>query len=181
MTITNKLIKHLALVSLIILMSGCEKQQSDSTTTNANAPAVEKSAIADAVADKDMGLSKTSVFDTPDPETFSYSDKFPGSSSVFPRAYPDAPPQIPHNIDSFKPITTDNNACMGCHNNPSMRGKEIPEGMPTPMPESHYIDLRHKPDTVREQIVEARYVCTQCHVPQANVEVLVENSFASQK
>jgi nitrate reductase cytochrome c-type subunit len=62
-----------------------------------------------------------------------------------------------------------------------MHGQAIPKGMPTPIPESHYTDLRHKPDTVREQIVEARYVCTQCHVAQANVEALVENSFGSQE
>lgn len=129
-----------------------------------------------AVNDTDMGLSKTSVFDTPTPEQFKYSDKFPGTSQVLPRAYSGAPPQIPHNIDSFKPVTAKNNMCMGCHNNPSMRGKAV-KGMATPMPESHYTDQRHTPDKVSDQIVGARYVCTQCHVPQADAKILVDNTF----
>ena len=129
-----------------------------------------------AINDSNMGLSKTSVFDTPVPEPFQYSDKFPGSSQVLPRAYPGAPPQIPHNIDSFKPVTAKNNMCMGCHNNPSMRGKTV-KGMATPMPESHYTDQRHKPGIVSNQMIGARYVCTQCHVPQANSKTLVDNIF----
>ena len=133
-----------------------------------------------AVNDKDMGLSKTSVFDTPSPEPFKYSDKFPGTSQVLPRAYPDAPPQIPHNIDSFKPVTAKNNMCIGCHNNPSMRGKTV-KGMATPMPESHYTDIRHAPGKVTDQMIGARYVCTQCHVPQSDAKKLVDNIFDEKK
>ncbi len=133
-----------------------------------------------AVNDKDMGLSKTSVFDTPTPEPFKYSDKFPGTSQVLPRAYPDAPPQIPHNIDSFKPVTAKSNMCIGCHNNPSMRGKTV-KGMATPMPESHYTDRRHAPDKVTDQLIGARYVCTQCHVPQSDAKELVDNTFDDKK
>jgi len=133
-----------------------------------------------AVSDKDMGLSKTSVFDTPTPEQFKYSDKFPGTSQVLPRAYAGAPPQIPHNIDSFKPVTAKNNMCIGCHNNPSMRGKTT-KGMATPMPESHYTDQRHTPDKVSDQMIGARYVCTQCHVPQADSKKLVDNTFNENK
>ena len=168
---------YLIMLCLALLLSACEQQQKDVASQES---AAGNTAIEKGIADASVGLSKTSVFETPDPQPVSYSDKFPGTSTVLPRAYLDAPPQIPHNIDSFKPITSSNNACMGCHNNPSMRGKEIAKGMPTPMPESHYVDLRHKPDAVRDQIVEARYVCTQCHVPQANVETLVENTFKLQ-
>ena len=161
---------------IIFSLSGCGKQ-SEGTTPAVKQAMPDKAATTGAIADTNMGLSKTSVFDTPEPPAVTYTDKFPGTSTVMPRAYLNAPPQIPHNIDSFKPITASSNACVGCHNNPSLRGKEIPKGTPTPMPESHYTDLRNKPDTVSEQLVGARYVCTQCHVPQANVEVLVDNSF----
>lgn len=165
---------YLIMICLVLLISACEQQQKDMVQPES---ATGNPVVKEGLADTSFGLSKTSVFETPDPQPVSYSDKFPGTSTVLPRAYLNAPPQIPHNIDSFKPITASNNACMGCHNNPSMRGKEITKGMPTPMPESHYVDLRHKPDAVRDQIVEARYVCTQCHVPQANVDTLVENTF----
>ena len=137
-----------------------------------------KPSTATAIADTEMGLSKTSVFDTPTPQSFSYSENPPGSGTTLPRAYPGAPPQIPHNIDNFKPITAKVNACLACHHNPSMRGKKI-TGMPTAIPESHYIDRRNEPGVVGSQIVGARYVCTQCHVPQANVAPLVDNVFQS--
>lgn len=170
---------YILLLSSLLLLNACGTQQGNAPKQESTADnmAAKNSTTGNAIPDTDLGLSKTSVFDTPEPQTISYSDKFPGTSTVFPRAYLNAPPQIPHNIENFKPITASNNACMGCHNNPSMRGKEITKGMPTPMPESHYTDLRHKPGVVREQIVEARYVCTQCHVPQANVDTLVENTF----
>ena len=174
----NKLFSVCLFAGLLVLLSACGKQSSDTqTTTGADAPAAADKMDAHSIADNKMGLSKTSVFDTPEPQTVNYNDKFPGQNSLLPRAYPGAPSHIPHNIDAFKPITASNNACIGCHNNPSMHGKEIPKGMATPMPESHYRDTRHKPDLVAEQIVEGRYVCTQCHVPQANVDTLVENTF----
>ena len=128
------------------------------------------------VADKDLGLSKTSVFDTPAPKAYGYSESFPGASKKLPRAYLGAPPQIPHNIESFIPVTAKNNMCMGCHNRPDDIGKTA-EGLPPPMPKSHYTDQRHAPDKMQNKPVGARYVCTQCHVPQAKVDVLVGNSF----
>lgn len=129
-----------------------------------------------AIKSEDTGLSKTSVFDTPTPKAFNYSDKFPGTSTVLPRSYAGAPPQIPHFVGNMKPITADKNVCVGCHDNPAMRGKTV-KGMATPMPESHYTDQRHSPGKTSNQMIGARYVCTQCHVPQADAKVLVGNTF----
>jgi cytochrome c-type protein NapB len=129
-----------------------------------------------AVADKDLGLSKTTVFDTPSPAAFAYSESSPGSGKTLPRAYAGAPPQIPHNIQGFMPVTARNNMCVGCHNNPAMWGKKA-KGAPTPMPPSHYTDTRNAPDNVTKKMIGARFVCTQCHVPQANVQPLVDNTF----
>jgi len=129
---------------------------------------------------KDMGLSKTDIFESPTPKPFTFPDNFPGNGKTLPRAYPNAPPQIPHNIISFKPITKTNNMCLGCHNNPAMIGQKV-KGMPTSIPLSHYTDVRNKPNIQGKNLVGARYVCTQCHVPQANVDTLVENDFETFK
>ena len=128
------------------------------------------------VKDSSLGLSKTSVNDSPEPEKFGYSDNFPGTGDLLPRAYLDAPPQIPHNIEAFLPVSTKNNACKMCHDNPAMQGKKV-KGQATAMPASHYTDLRHAPGKMTKELIGARYVCTQCHVPQANVKPLVTNTF----
>lgn len=128
------------------------------------------------VADKDLGLSKSTVFDTPSPEAFAYGEASPGSGNTLPRAYTGAPPQIPHNIQGFTPVTVRTNACVGCHNNPAMWGKKV-KGVPTPMPPSHYTDTRNAPGNVTKKLIGARFVCTQCHVPQASVQPLVDNTF----
>ena len=132
------------------------------------------------IKDKDMGLSKSDVFETPTPKAFSYSTHFPGTGETIPRAFAGAPPQIPHNISSFKPITAANNMCMGCHHNPAMIGQRV-KGLPTSMPASHYTDVRNKPSVQGKEVIGARYVCTQCHVPQAQVDTLVDNLFAIPK
>jgi len=126
--------------------------------------------------DVDLGLSKTSVFDEPTPQPFEYNDAFPGSSKILPRAYPGAPPQIPHNIDSFKPITAANNACLGCHDKPETIGKKGGKNLP-PMPLSHYTATKGKSKQAQRKVSGARFLCTQCHVPQAQVKPLVGNSF----
>ena len=133
------------------------------------------------ITDKDLGLSKTSVFESPESPPVVYSDKFPGSSERLPRAYLNAPPQIPHDIESFIPVKTGNNMCLGCHNRPDAMGQKPQKGIPTAMPVSHYTDLRNAPDKVRKQPVGARFNCTQCHVPQATDKPLVENTFKSQE
>jgi cytochrome c-type protein NapB len=130
----------------------------------------------EAVKDTDLGLSKTSVFETPTPQPFSYGKAFPGTSNTLPRAYPGVPPQIPHDIEMFTPVTRANNACTACHDKPGMAGQKAP-GAPTPMPASHYTDLRRAPDKVTGKLIGARFVCTLCHVPQAGVKPLVGNTF----
>jgi cytochrome c-type protein NapB len=124
------------------------------------------------VADNDIGLSKTSVFDDPTPETFEYGGKGPGSNILIPQAYEGAPPQIPHKIDAFMPIKTEKNLCVNCHDKPSMVGKPKVKGVATTMPESHYNSIDGK--FVRNN---GRHFCTQCHVPQATVGELVGNTF----
>lgn len=129
----------------------------------------------------DMGLSKGSVFDTPSPKVYHYGNAQPGTSKVLPRAYLGAPPQIPHDISDFLPVTAQNNMCIACHNQPELWGKKREQGTPTPTPPSHYTDQRKAPGKVTENLVGARYNCNQCHVPQTNAPPLVGDTFSARK
>ncbi len=128
------------------------------------------------ISDSEVGLSKESVFETPTPSAFEYKGVMPGTDPIYDRAYPGAPPQIPHNIELMTPVRATINYCMSCHGNAEEVGKQL-QGTPTPIPPSHYTDQRNTPDKVGKKVVGARYVCTQCHVPQADVKPLVNNTF----
>ena len=162
----NKMRKHFAL-TVIQLLAGVTLIVADP-------------ALADkTIQTNSMGLSKGSVFDIPTPEVYHYGNAQPGQSKVLPRAYSGAPPQIPHDISEFLPITAQNNMCIACHAQPEQWGKKREKGMPTPIPPSHYTDLRNAPGKVTENLINARFNCNQCHVPQTDAPVLVQNTFAS--
>jgi nitrate reductase (cytochrome), electron transfer subunit len=131
-------------------------------------------AAGDPVDDSELGLSKTSVFDTPSPEAFTYTESFPGTNEALPRAYTGAPPQIPHRISNYVPVTAKSNQCLGCHDKPELIGKAT-KGLPTPMPKGHYAQRFSLTKKSPKTLDNAIFVCTQCHVPQADVKPLVEN------
>jgi len=124
-----------------------------------------------------MGLSKGSVFDQPTQKVYGTKAKQPGENKVLSRAYPGAPPQIPHDISNFLPITAQSNMCIACHTRPDQWGKPREKGMPTPIPQSHYTDQRNAPDKVTDHLINVRYNCNQCHVPQMDARPLVKNTF----
>ena len=128
-----------------------------------------------------MGLSRSSVFDVPTPKVSHYNNAQPGESKLLPRAYLGAPPQISHDIGDFLPITAQSNMCITCHDQPGQWGKKREKGMPTPIPSSHYTDLRNAPGKITEHLINARYSCNQCHVPQTDAAPLVENTFHSRR
>jgi nitrate reductase cytochrome c-type subunit len=66
---------------------------------------------------------------------------------------------------------------LDCHDDLAMLGQEIAEDEPTPMPESHYTDLRRTPKVVGTAPIGARYVCTQCHAAQTDAVPLVDNTY----
>jgi nitrate reductase cytochrome c-type subunit len=78
---------------------------------------------------------------------------------------------IPHSIDDFTPITRSENLCVDCHG-----VAEKVEGEATPMPPSHYVDLRNTPGKQGEAPAGARWLCVSCHLKQTAAESLVENS-----
>ena len=128
-----------------------------------------------AVEDSQLGLSKTSVFDTPTPGAFSYTSLDPEDVDNLPRAFPGAPPQIPHEIETMLPIAGDENQCLECHDKPRQIGKNIKDK--APMPESHYAAQGEK---WRDwKMAGSRYNCTQCHTLQADVKPLVDNTFVN--
>jgi cytochrome c-type protein NapB len=126
-----------------------------------------------------MGLSKSSVFKVPAQKAYSSKAEQPGQNELLPRAYPGAPPQIPHSIADFLPITTQSNMCIACHANPGQWGQKREKGTPTPIPPSHYTDRRNAPDKVTDHLMGARFNCNQCHVPQLDAKPLVENTFSA--
>lgn len=154
----------LGIVSVALVAGGC-------VSAGGRAPDDVKAGQDKAIEDVNMGLSKTSVFDTPTPKPFSYAN----SSEALPVAFAGAPPQIPHAIDNYLPLTASRNQCMACHDRPDMIGHKA-KGLPTPIPKSHYTDLRRSPDKPGKQVSGSRFVCTQCHVPQADVSPLVDNT-----
>src|SRR5512139_1422420 len=86
----------------------------------------------------------------------------------FERAYRQQPPLIPHKVDGYQ-ITTENNACMGCHDWPGNTRVNAPK-----ISETHYVDRQG----VRlDKVAGTRYFCQQCHVPQADAKPLVGNIF----
>ena len=124
------------------------------------------------IPDTALGLSKTSVFDTPAPPPTEANRSEPGDLPLEPASFPQQPPAIPHGIDDYVPITAADNACVECHTVP-----ERVAGEPTPIPRSHYVDLRNAPDVERPKIAGARYLCLSCHVTPGRNALLVGNTF----
>jgi cytochrome c-type protein NapB len=134
-------------------------------------------ALAQDVADDELGLDKNSVFSTPDPIVPRTAQMDPGENLKLGSYFDDGPPLISHRIQDVLPITLMENLCLDCHDDLAMLGQEIAEDEPTPMPESHYTDLRRTPKVVGTAPIGARYVCTQCHAAQTDAVPLVDNTY----
>jgi cytochrome c-type protein NapB len=78
------------------------------------------------------------------------------------------PPVIPHNIKGYQ-ITKDVNTCLVCHSR-----SNAPQAGATRVPRSHFVGRDGKP---LPTVSTRRYFCLQCHVPQADAEPLVGNTF----
>lgn len=129
-------------------------------------------AVSDTVSEESLGLRKTDLYseDKVVPDATSYSKAAPGESKVYERAFENAPPMIPHDVEGMLPITRDNNSCLGCHD-PAV----APSVGATAVPKSHLFDMRKQ--TVLATVSHARYNCSQCHAPQSDLKPLVKNEF----
>ncbi len=147
---------------------------------------------------EELSLRKTDINDESKakPVDAKFDAAAPGQSKRFERSYENAPPLIPHSVEGLLPITRKNNQCLGCHMPEAAKGVGA-----TPLPASHFTDFRPKTELKDGKIVKdgkvvtntsdvtiakfkklkklnpARFNCSQCHVPQANVKPLVENTF----
>ncbi|WP_458701259.1 nitrate reductase cytochrome c-type subunit [Sulfurospirillum sp. 1307] len=129
-------------------------------------------AVSNTVSEESLGLRKTDLYseDKVVPDATSYNKAAPGEAQVYERAFENAPPMIPHDVEGMLPITKDNNACLGCHT-PAV----APSVGATPVPKSHLFDMRSQ--TVLATVSNARFNCSQCHAPQSNIKPLVKNEF----
>ena len=145
------------------------------------------------IDDDSIGLRKVDLLseEKAAPDETKYGTTQPMSGYKIERAYQNAPPMIPHDVEGLMEITPDNNACIGCH-----EAAVAPSMNATPIPKSHYINFRPKDklegdnfikgaDNMKNEvsikpidtISSARFNCTACHAPQSTGELAVENTF----
>ncbi|MFT7823464.1 MAG: nitrate reductase cytochrome c-type subunit [Sulfurimonas sp.] len=210
-----------AIEGIAALIKGSTATPTDKATEHAAAAAVAESKVIDinkkacdpkrinkedlgkktTVSEEALGLRKTDLYaENQDTEGVQadYKRPAPGASTRFERAFVNAPPMIPHDVEGMLPITTNNNQCIGCH---------MPEPAKSmgaiPIPESHFTNFR--PKTVMEgnkvvkegkelgkantsdvlvakaehmkTLYQGRFNCSQCHAPQANIDTVVGNTF----
>jgi len=132
-----------------------------------------KPAAPKATPDRDLGLSRQSVFEVPVPPRFTEEGSAPGEKPVLKRINREFPPMIPHGTADLLPITRASNLCLECHDTGATRKA----GEPTPVPASHFVDLRRAPETRGRTVAGTRYYCTACHVPQTDAKPLVGNAY----
>ena len=124
-----------------------------------------------AIEDSQLGLSKSSVFDTVTPAPFAFEGPGAGQATA-PLAGSGMPPMISHPVDDYLPITARSNGCLGCHDRPQEIGKPPAKGQPAAAPASHYA----KGADGKLLLSGASYNCIACHAPQAGVKPLVDNT-----
>jgi len=170
-----KTISKIALgLSAVLLIVGCSDNKVSPTTVQKVKPTI---------SEESLGLRTTDLYseksDTFGDET-KYSTNYAGSGHKISRAFQDAPPMIPHDIDGMLPITINNNQCTGCHM------PEVASSMAaTPIPNSHFTNFRPKSVAMSgantssqtlsnvsikkgDHLVGARFNCSQCHAPQSD-------------
>jgi len=116
-----------------------------------------------------------------------------GESESMMRSFENAPPLIPHTIDGMYQLTAKENQCIMCH-----FPAKTDVSKATPMPETHFTNFRpeikehdgiYEVDAEENEVVavstgdqinEAMFNCNQCHVPQAKVDLEVENLFQAE-
>ena len=153
------LIKPILLGILVFVLGGCVN--------------VGKS---DSYASEDLGLRKTNLLNEDiSLSGFSYVATPAGEAQNIARSFENAPPLIPHDVEGMMEITRDFNMCTSCH-----LPEVAVEAKATSMPKTHFVSIITNKD-LGDKMDEARYNCTQCHVPQADgVVPIVANVFKAE-
>ena len=84
------------------------------------------------------------------------------------RNWPEQPPVIPHQIDNYQ-IDLNVNKCLTCHSRTAVAVSQAPMVSVT-----HFMNREGQ---VLAAVTPRRFFCTQCHVPQADVQPPVGNTF----
>jgi cytochrome c-type protein NapB len=184
MKLTSKITIGLATAALLII--GC------------SAPSIVKPTI----SEESLGLRKSNLYaeaEATHGDATKYSKSTPGSGYKIQRAFQDAPPMIPHDVEGMIPITIDNNQCVSCHM------PEVASSVgATAIPVSHLTNFRPATAITKDgklmnngevvdpaastksnaisiksngdKLTGARFNCTQCHAPQSE-GLAVESNF----
>jgi cytochrome c-type protein NapB len=78
------------------------------------------------------------------------------------------PPLIPHTIEGYT-VNLKVNKCLTCHS-----WSNYQQSKATKISQTHFKD---RDGNDLSNVSARRYFCTQCHVPQADAQPLVENTF----
>jgi len=84
------------------------------------------------------------------------------------RNYAMQPPVVPHKIEGYQ-LDKNANRCMMCHARTRTQESQAPMVSVT-----HFMD---RDGNFLAELSPRRYFCLQCHVPQANLNPLVNNEF----
>jgi nitrate reductase (cytochrome), electron transfer subunit len=84
------------------------------------------------------------------------------------RNWPEQPPVIPHQIDNYQ-VDLNVNKCLTCHSRTAVEVSQAPMVSVT-----HFMN---RDGQVLAAITPRRFFCTQCHVPQMDVQPVVGNTF----
>ena len=182
MKIISKITLSLA-VAATVVFTGCN-----------DAPAKQE-VVKPTITEASLGLRKVDLYteDSAAPSQTLYRKAEAGGSAKINRAFQDAPPMIPHDTEGLLPIKIGNNQCLGCH----MPDVASYVGA-TAIPVSHLTDFRPKHKLVGQdfsktsdnmknevsieknkngKLTGARFNCSQCHAPQSQGNLAVENTF----
>ncbi|OQX76138.1 MAG: hypothetical protein B6D61_09250 [Bacteroidetes bacterium 4484_249] len=147
------------------------------------------------VTEESLGLRKTDLYSEAGTEgdLGVFDAPGAGTSQNIERSFENAPPLIPHSTEGLLPIKKDLNLCLTCH-----LPKFAEATKSTPIPKSHFMSFRPEitekdgktvlysdneygnsitEDDLGDEFNQARFNCSQCHVPQANITVEIENTF----
>ncbi|MCK9336488.1 MAG: nitrate reductase cytochrome c-type subunit [Arcobacteraceae bacterium] len=177
------MIKHkmlrlaLSVVAAGLLVAGCN------STTSTNSKAQLSDSVKPKFTEEEIGLRNTSLMDESKTvgDKTDYRKDVAGSGNTIKRAFQDAPPMIPHDVEGMMEVTRDNNQCISCHL------PEVAASMgATSVPVSHFTDFRPRhtydgkdfkkaADNMKNEVAikklddlaSARFNCTACHAPQS--------------
>jgi len=117
-----------------------------------------------------------------------FNEDKPEVGTTIERSFENAPPMIPHTTAGFFPIKMDNNICLSCH-----MPDKVEESGAREISKTHFQSWRPQLVLVdgkyvnpkdaevfieeRKELNNAYFNCSQCHAPQADVTIDIENLF----